>query len=380
MGWAYTEVGAVVMDVDFKAQGEKKEQDQTLTIFRELAHTFTTQINRFLLWFQPRLLYTRKTLSWRLHRKLRQLVQRKFNEMKAGTASKTRSVLTRSLEGLDHLDSKMTDDICDQLKTFLFAGHDTTSILLQWAFYELSKTPKALKAICAELDDIFGPCTSPEVILKLLDAHGNELLSRMSYTSAVIKEILRLYPPASTARTSPAGSGFHLKTQDGTQYCADELLLYLCNFEIHRDPNVYGETADRFMPERWLEESGPSGSAGEKNDADEKSSNGNQIPPSAWRGFERGPRSCIGQELANIEVKAILAATIRRYNFIKVGLGELALDEENRPVLDQTGSYKTKSTLFNVSTSPCLQYLIFLLTFSSLHGSRTSQLTSAWFQ
>lgn len=319
------------MDLDFKAQEKVEDEDDTLTMFRELSHTYTTQINRFLVWFQPRLLYTRKSLSWRIHRKLRQLVERKFDEMQSENMPKTRSVLMRSLEGLEHLDSNTADEICDQLKTFLFAGHDTTSILLQWAFYELSRTPKALKAIRAELDDIFGSCTAPRIILKMLADRGSELIPKMTYTSAVIKETLRLYPPASTARTAPSGSGFNLTTQDGKQYCADNLLLYMCSFAIQRDPTVFGESADLFVPERWLEDRSA------------------RIPLGAWRGFERGPRSCIGQELANIEAKVVLALTVRRYDFIKAGMGELVLDETNQPILDTNGIYKTKSTLFNVS-------------------------------
>lgn len=66
--------------------------------------------------------------------------------------------------------------------------------------------------------------------------------------------------------------------------------------------------------------------------------------------FERGPRNCIGQELANIEGYVILAMILRRYDFVKVGLGETALDEKGQPILDsETGQYKVTSELYPVS-------------------------------
>jgi cytochrome P450 len=69
---------------------------------------------------------------------------------------------------------------------------------------------------------------------------------------------------------------------------------------IQRDRDVYGSNANDFVPERWL------GDAAEK------------IPTSAWRSFERGPRNCIGQELAILEARVVIALVARRYDFVKV--------------------------------------------------------------
>lgn len=73
------------------------------------------------------------------------------------------------------------------------------------------------------------------------------------------------------------------------------------------------------------------------------------IPESAWRPYERGPRRCTGAELANMEALVVLACVARQYDFVKVGLGEFELDEKEKPILDDKGYYKTKSTLFTVS-------------------------------
>jgi cytochrome P450 len=74
-----------------------------------------------------------------------------------------------------------------------------------------------------------------------------------------------------------------------------------------------------------------------------------KIPVSAWRPFERGPRNCIGQELANMEARVIMACTLRRYDFIKVGCGEVETDEKGQPIVEETGKYRTKSELLSVS-------------------------------
>jgi hypothetical protein len=112
---------------------------------------------------------------------------------------------------------------------------------------------------------------------------------------------------------------------------------------------VYGETANDFVPERWVGDSDTSSTPTE----DDGSTTGeSKIPISAWRAFERGPRNCIGQELANMEARVILACIMRRYDFVKVGLGEVETDEAGQPIMDQKGRYRTKSELINVSYHP----------------------------
>lgn len=151
-----------------------------------------------------------------------------------------------------------------------------------------------------------------------------------------MKEILRLYPPGGTARMAPKGSGTTLTMPDGKQLLVDGMTLAPMAKLIQRDPAIFGETKDDFMPERWLGQ--------------------HSIPDSAWRPYERGPRRCTGSELANMEARLILACTARQYDFSKVGPGELELNEKDEPILDDKGYYKTKSTLFTVGHSIPIPY------------------------
>lgn len=238
--------------------------------------------------------------------------------------------MTLSLQDVETLTPQILQQTSDTLRGFLFAGHDTTSILMQWAYYELLRCPRALKALQDELDEVFDSDPNPSAVTeKLLAPGGEKLMTRLPYTDAIIKEILRLYPPGGTARMAPVGSNTYLTMPDGKRLLVDGMTMTPIAKIIQRDPAIFGENADDFVPERWL---------GQHN-----------IPDSAWRPYERGPRRCTGSELANMEARLTLACTARRYDFVKVGTGELELDEKDQPILDDKGYYKTKSTLFTVS-------------------------------
>ncbi|EJT71663.1 hypothetical protein GGTG_10917 [Gaeumannomyces tritici R3-111a-1] len=358
-------IGAVVADADFSAQEpDVSRQSPILRHFKDLLSTFKTPPGPGLVKLNVPLLVRRWFAMRRLDRAIHAHVRARFdamrNELGKRSATSSRSVLSLGLEGVaarESLDDAYVGMICDQLKTFAFAGHDTTSVALQWCVYEVSRRPAVLASLRAELDSVFGTAgggaAHPAAVrARLLAPGGEEVISRLPYMSAVVKETLRLYPPASTARQPAPGT--RLTLPDGTQTPPlDGLLVYVCHFMIQRDRDVYGADADDFVPERWL---GNTNTHADDETTDEKqqqqqqqgnNNNNNAIPASAWRPFERGPRNCIGQELANIEFRVILACTLARYDFEKVGLGEAAKDSAGRPVLNAKGCYESKSELFN---------------------------------
>ena len=306
------------------------------------------------------MIFRRRRLGRQVDKMIKEIILEKFAEYRANKkSSKNRSVFTLSLQDIesDVLPPSLLQETADTIKSFLFAGFDTTSSTLMWMFVELSRSPHVLTKLRAEHDEIFGVGADLEVVKHALLTRGEETMARMAYTSAVFKETLRLYPPGGTARRPPRGSGFFVKLKDGRDVCFDNLILYNCHYAIQRDPEVYGETSDHFLPERWLGNvstwtgTDDDPNAGGRTEKAVNTHDSGKVPQGSWRPFETGPRNCIGQELANIEARVILALAIRRYDFTKVGLGELALDAESRPMLNEKGQYEVKEELFNVSAA-----------------------------
>ncbi|PSN60518.1 cytochrome P450 52A12 [Corynespora cassiicola Philippines] len=336
-------IGDIITNLDFRAQDEDGGGD-IVKHFRTLLSTYADSGNVGVSLNIPKRIQ-RFISSRKADVAIKKCIQEKFDEIKEAQktetkATKDRSVLALSLKDTEVLTPEILQVTADQVKSFLFAGHDTTSSLLQWLFYALSVHPRCLAAIRAEHDAVFGDQDPREVML----AKPDESMKALSYTSACIKEALRLWPPAGSARMAAPGKGFTVKLENGDSVCLDGTILYLCPSLIQRDPKVYGDTADDFVPERWL---GDIDTSAMSKDEEGNQRGASNIPISAWRPFERGPRNCIGQELANLEARVIIASVMRRYDFIKVGAGEVVLDEKDQPILGEKGRYKLKSELFN---------------------------------
>ncbi|KAF2624310.1 cytochrome P450 52A12 [Macroventuria anomochaeta] len=338
-------IGQVITDVDSHAQEEMLSQgNDFLRNFRLLSETYVSGSGLGLAAINPYIQFKRYYYSRRMDAALFKIIREKFDNIQQSRSTETkttkdRSVLALALQDVEVLTSDICQLVADQCKTFLFAGHDTTSILLQRLFYVLSIHPSCLAKIRAEHDSIFGS-EDPQAVLL---ARPDETLKALVYTSACIKETLRLWPPAGTARMSH--DKFKVRTKDGDEVVVDECVVYPMQHIIHRDPNVYGPTANDFVPERWTGNSDTSTATNA--DVNGTATATDKIPASAWRPFERGPRNCIGQELANLEARVILACVMRRYDFVKVGVGEVVTDEKGQPVLGEKGRYKTKSELIS---------------------------------
>lgn len=183
---------------------------------------------------------------------------------------------------------KFKDMAMAQIKLFLFAGHDTTSTTAVFTFHLLSKHPDSLARLRAEHDAVFGDVAMTASLL----ISKPQLLGQLPFTLAVIKESLRLHAPAAALR---AGRPNHfLVGTAGQQFPTDGCLVWGDHQGLHHNPQHWLRPCD-FIPDRWLVPEGDP-----------------LYPPkNAWRPFERGPRNCIGQELARIEIKIMLVLTVR---------------------------------------------------------------------
>lgn len=179
-----------------------------------------------------------------------------------------------------------------QIRTFIFAGHDTTSTTICYALYMLEKHPEALKRLQKEHDEVLGPVDKTPQVIKD-DPH---IVNRLEYTLCVIRETLRLFPPASSTRTGEPGF-LARDTKTGEALETEGLLVWVIHWAMQRNPETWGPSANEFDPARFMPENSAS------------------LPENAWRPFEKGPRNCIGQDLALLEARIILALVVRQFAF-----------------------------------------------------------------
>ncbi|KAF1945072.1 cytochrome P450 [Clathrospora elynae] len=197
------------------------------------------------------------------------------------------------------MDAEFRRFAIDNLLILLFAGHDTTASTICYCYHLLYKHPEALAKVRRELDEVFGAGTSATQQLK----DNPYLVNKLEYTLAVIKEVLRLWPPASGVRQGKKGY-FVKDPVSGEMLPTEGMNVWTTSMCLGRSAKLWGPDVDEFKPERFLAE------------------NADSVPPNAWRPFEKGPRNCIGQELSLIEMKVVLALTLREFD-IRVAFDEL---------------------------------------------------------
>lgn len=154
----------------------------------------------------------------------------------------------------------------------------------------LHKYPSTLSRLQEEHSRVFGSIS--ETAIRLRDSPT--LLNQLTYTTAVIKETMRLYPPAGGLREgSPEVT---LTAPNGMQFPTSGCLITIIHHAIHYKTCVWPRARD-FLPERWLAE--------EHHELYPKAG--------AFRAFEQGPRACIGQNLSLLQLKITLAMTVRKF-------------------------------------------------------------------
>ena len=170
------------------------------------------------------------------------------------------------------------EEVRDQLVTLFLAGHDTTSYALLWTMTLLAGHPEATKLLTSELDAVLAG-RAPTL----------EDLPRLVYTEQVIKEAMRLYPPAFAVGRRAAAD-----TEIGGYAvpAGSEVIAWI--YMTHRDPRWFPEP-EAFRPERFA----PGAEAA--------------LPRLAYLPFGAGPRACIGRQFAMIEAQLMLARIYQKF-------------------------------------------------------------------
>jgi cytochrome P450 len=204
--------------------------------------------------------------------------------------------------------SQMSDrQLRDEVMTLFLAGHETTALTLSWAWYLLAQNPEAETKFHAELDEVLGD--RPPTVADL---------PRLKYTEQIAKESMRLYPPA-YGLGREAIEGFTL----GDYYVPAKSQVFMFQWAVQRDPRFYSEP-NLFLPERWTEQFTAS------------------LPKYAYFPFGGGPRACIGNYFAMMEVVLLLATIGRTFRF--------ALSEEHSVSLLPSMSLRPRDGIHVIAT------------------------------
>eukprot|EP01095_Lingulamoeba_sp_RSL-Kostka_P013228 TRINITY_DN5423_c0_g1_i1.p1 TRINITY_DN5423_c0_g1~~TRINITY_DN5423_c0_g1_i1.p1 ORF type:complete len:550 (+),score=151.13 TRINITY_DN5423_c0_g1_i1:176-1825(+) len=210
-------------------------------------------------------------------------------------------------------------ELVDEVKTFLFAGHETTTTLITWTLYLLSREQEVQNKCAKEIHETFDFDPSTD---KIEDKEINyNILQELIYLSYTIKESLRILPPIPMV----------------TRYCRED--DYLCDFlipagtqvmispyVIHHNPEVWDEPK-KFDPMRWTPDKCK------------------KRHPYSFIPFLMGRRNCIGQRFAMIEAKMILSMLLAKYKFEPPTDDDSEIDASLAVTLRPTDLLKLKISL-----------------------------------
>jgi len=224
-------------------------------------------------------------------------------------------LLSMLLEARDDEGRPMSEkQLRDELITLFLAGHETTAITLSWTFFLLARHPQVQERLGRE-------------VLAAADARPFRAadLPRLPFAEAVIKEALRLYPPA------------YVIGREALQDCivGDYAIpagatIYLSPWVLHRDGRWFDEP-ERFRPERWLD-----GSTA-------------HLPKYVYIPFGGGPRICVGERFAMMEAILVLATIRRRFGFEIAGpdpvpFPSITLRPDGGPIMKVVAEPKTTAS------------------------------------
>ena len=196
-----------------------------------------------------------------------------------------KDLLERLMEGRDEKGEPLgREELTAEALTQLIAGSDTTSNSSCALLFHAVRTPGVMQKLQAELD---------KAIPDYIDVPTFDMVKDLPYLGAVINEALRYH--------STSGIGLPRQIPDDSQgitllghYFPPGTVLSVPTYSIHHSTEIWGPDAEDFKPERW--------------------ENLTTRQKNAFIPFSYGPRSCVGRNVAEMEMKLILATWARRFD------------------------------------------------------------------
>lgn len=197
----------------------------------------------------------------------------------------------------------VSKDLLDEAITLLFAGQDTSAATLSWTLHLLSLHPDKQERLGKEVCTVLGNSETKPVL--------KSMTSQMPYLDAVIKESMRLYPVApfivrklTTDITIPMDEEMTMNKNNSNKTISIPASTFACIwiYSLHRNPKLW-EQPDEFIPERWIDPQLRSRDLGQKEYG-------------AYMPFAIGQRNCLGQPLAQVILRILLARIMNKYSVV----------------------------------------------------------------
>ncbi|RID71610.1 hypothetical protein BRARA_C03537 [Brassica rapa] len=215
---------------------------------------------------------------------LRGIINKRLRAREAGEAPSDDllGILLESNSGQAKGNEMSIEDVMEECKLFYFAGQETTSVLLVWIMIMLSQHQDWQARAREEVKQVFGD-----------KEPATEGLNQLKVMTMILYEVLRLYPPAVQLTRA-----IHKEMKLGDLTLPGGVQINLPILLVHRDTQLWGNDAAEFKPERFK-------------DGVSKATKGQvSFFPFAW-----GPRICIGQNFALMEIKMALALILKKFSF-----------------------------------------------------------------
>ncbi|KAL1871213.1 hypothetical protein Plec18167_007147 [Paecilomyces lecythidis] len=178
-------------------------------------------------------------------------------------------------------------ELVTEAQNMFTAAGENTEIALTNIIWLLVRTPRAAERLRQELNEAFATSAEPMII------PSYDMIKDLPYLRACIDEGLRLRPslPGGLPRVVPKGG-----MRVSGEWFEEGTTISVSTHTVHRDPSIFGEDPESYVPERWLQP-------------------GSNRLQRGFLAFSQGGRACLGRNIAYFQMQLIIATLFRRYDF-----------------------------------------------------------------